>query len=108
MTLIIVTATISAIVSVAVYALATTFLTKNSIKKQRAAALKEAEAEETVEEAPAESFVGEEPVNPQEPVEPEPDKIVMRLADEKLIDHAVKYVEDRRSPTTMSTFWFRT
>ncbi len=45
MTLIIVTATISAIVSVAVYALATTFLTKNSIKKQRAAALKEAEAE---------------------------------------------------------------
>ena len=45
MTLIIVTATISAIVSVAVYAFVTTFLTKNSIKKQRAAALKEAEAE---------------------------------------------------------------
>lgn len=59
-------------------------------------------AEETVEEAPAESFVGEEPVNPQEPVELEPDKIVMRLADEKLIDHAVKYVEDNIGRSDLS------
>ena len=45
MTLTVITAIISAIVSVSAYAIVTTFLTKNSIKKQRAAALKEAEAE---------------------------------------------------------------
>ena len=45
MTLTVITAIISAIVSVSVYAIVTTFVTKTSIKKQRAAALKEAEAE---------------------------------------------------------------
>ena len=45
MTLTVITSIISAIVSVSAYAIVTTFLTKNSIKKQRAAALKEAEAE---------------------------------------------------------------
>ena len=41
----IITAAISAIVGVGVYAFVTTYITKNTIKKQRAAALKEAEAE---------------------------------------------------------------
>ena len=45
MTLTVITAIISAIVSVSAYAIVTTFITKTSIKKQRAAALKEAEAE---------------------------------------------------------------
>ena len=45
MTTIVIAAIISAIVSVSAYAVVTTFLTKTSIKKQRAAALKEAEAE---------------------------------------------------------------
>ena len=45
MTLTVITAIISAIVSVSAYAIVTTFVTKTSIKKQRAAALKEAEAE---------------------------------------------------------------
>ena len=45
MTTIVIAAIISAIVSVSAYAIVTTFITKTSIKKQRAAALKEAEAE---------------------------------------------------------------
>ena len=45
MTTVIITAIVSAIVSVSVYYMVTLFITKNTIKKQREAALREAEAE---------------------------------------------------------------
>ncbi|MBR7096787.1 MAG: DUF3552 domain-containing protein, partial [Alistipes sp.] len=45
MTIVIITAIVSAIVSVSVYYLVTFYITKNTIKKQREAALREAEAE---------------------------------------------------------------
>ena len=45
MTTIVITAIISVIVTLVTYILVTTYITKNSIQKQRATALKEAEAE---------------------------------------------------------------
>ena len=45
MTTIVITAIISVVVTLVSYILVTTYITKNTIQKQRAAALKEAEAE---------------------------------------------------------------
>lgn len=64
--------------------------------------LPEQEGEETVEEVPAESMVCEEQDNLPEPVEPEPEKMGITWADEKLINHAMKYVEDNMARSDLS------